>query len=76
MGSWLWVRKNPRQFLSRHGFFNPLIQHRLERALRRHIAWLDFVARLAYSHGRWMPTGAVRDWHRQRAMARWYAPRR
>ena len=76
MGSWLWVRKNPRQFLSRHGFFNPLIQHRLERALRRHIAWLDFVARLACSHGRWMPTGAARDWHRHRAMARWYAPRR
>lgn len=76
MGSWLWVRKNPRQFLSRHGFFNPLIQHRLERALRRHIAWLDFVARAVYSHARWLPRGTTRDWHRRRALATWYRPRR
>ena len=25
MGSWLWVKKNPRQLFSRHGIFNPLI---------------------------------------------------
>ena len=25
MGSWLWVRKNPRQMFSRRGIFNPLI---------------------------------------------------
>ena len=24
MGSWLWVKKNPRQLFSRHGIFNPL----------------------------------------------------
>ncbi len=23
MGSWLWVKKNPRQLFSRHGIFNP-----------------------------------------------------
>jgi guanylate kinase len=28
MGSWLWVKKNPRQLFSRHGIFNPLIEHR------------------------------------------------
>ncbi|MEP6790477.1 MAG: M14 family zinc carboxypeptidase, partial [Ramlibacter sp.] len=28
MGSWLWVKKNPRQLFSRHGIFNPLIAHR------------------------------------------------
>lgn len=25
MGSWLWVKKNPRQVFSRHGIFNPLM---------------------------------------------------
>jgi len=76
MGSWLWVRKNPRQFLSRHGFFNPLIQHRLERALRRHIGWLDFVARAVFSHAHWLPQGDAREDHRRRALAAWYRPSR
>lgn len=76
MGSWLWVRKNPRQFLSRQGFFNPLIQHRLERALRRHIGWLDFVARVAYSHDAWRPSAADRASLRARAHERWYRGRR
>eukprot|EP01030_Chromulinospumella_sphaerica_P012586 gene12586-12376_t len=34
MGSWLWIKKNPRQLFSRHGIFNPLIGHRQERVLR------------------------------------------
>lgn len=72
MGSWLWVRKNPRQFLSRHGLFNPLIQHRQERVLRRHIGVLDFIARVATSHTRWRPQGALRAWHHERALDRWY----
>lgn len=72
MGSWLWLRKNPRQFLSRHGFFNPLIQHRQERVLRRHIGGLDFIARAALSHDRWLPEGSERERHRQAAIARWY----
>ena len=33
MGSWLWVKKNPRQLFSRHGIFNPLIEHRQQRVL-------------------------------------------
>ena len=41
MGSWLWVKKNPRQLFSRHGIFNPLIEHRQQRVLRRHLALLD-----------------------------------
>ena len=28
MGSWIWVKKNPRQLFSRQGIFNPLVQHR------------------------------------------------
>jgi hypothetical protein len=72
MGSWLWVKKNPRQLLSRHGIFNPVIQHRQQRVLRRHLGWLDFVTRAACSHPRWLPRGEQREAHRLNALARWY----
>ena len=72
MGSWLWIRKNPRQLFSRHGLFNPMIEHRQQRVLRRHIGWLDFITRAACSHGRWVPAGARREHHRALALARWY----
>lgn len=72
MGSWLWVKKNPRQIFSRHGIFNPVIAHRQQRVLRRHVGWLDFLMRAACSHERWVPTGARRAEHTQRALARWY----
>lgn len=72
MGSWLWVKKNPRQLFSRHGIFNPLIEHRQQRVLRRHVFWLDFVSRAAASHAGWLPRGEARDEHRRRALARWY----
>jgi hypothetical protein len=72
MGSWLWVKKNPRQLFSRHGMFNPMIAHRRERVLRRHIGWLDFITRAAASHARWLPTGSERTHHHALAMTRWY----
>jgi len=72
MGSWLWVRKNPRQIFSRHGLFNPMIEHRQQRVLRRHIGWLDFITRAACSHARWRPAGPLREHHRALALARWY----
>jgi hypothetical protein len=73
MGSWLWVKKNPRQLFSRFGIFNPLIVHRQQRVMRRHIALLDFFMRATISHERWLPTGAVREQHYAQAMTRWYA---
>ena len=73
MGSWLWVKKNPRQFFSRQGMFNPLIRHREERVLRRHMGLLDFVARAASSHARWRPGGETqRAARREQALDRWY----
>ena len=72
MGSWLWVKKNPRQLLSRHGIFNPLIEHRRQRVLRRHISWLDFMTRAASGHALWLPAGEARELHRTRAIQRWY----
>lgn len=74
MGSWLWVKKNPRQLFSRHGIFNPLIEHRQQRVLRRHVAWLDFLARAAASWRRWLPAGEERPAHAQAALQRWYPP--
>jgi hypothetical protein len=71
MGSWLWVKKNPRQLFSRHGIFNPLIEHRRQRVLRRHLAWLDFMTRAASG----LPCGcraARRASAPAPAMRRWY----
>lgn len=72
MGSWLWVKKNPRQLFSRLGMFNPQVTHREQRVLRRHLPLLDFVLRAAVSHERWLPSAAQREGHRQQALARWY----
>lgn len=72
MGSWLWVRKNPRQLFSRLGMFNPQVMHREQRVLRRHLPLLDFVLRAAASHARWLPAPEAREDHRRRALARWY----
>ena len=72
MGSWLWVKKNPRQLFSRLGMFNPVIAHREQRVLRRHLPLLDFVLRAAASHARWLPPDGEREAHRRQAQARWY----
>jgi hypothetical protein len=72
MGSWLWVKKNPRQLFSRLGMFNPTAAHRLQRVLRSHLVWFDFLVRAAGSHGRWRPDEASSAGQRARALARWY----
>lgn len=76
MGSWLWVKKNPRQLFSRTGLFNPHLPHREQRVLRRHVHGLDFVARAAASWQRWVPQGgAAREAQRERALQRWFQRR-
>jgi len=72
MGSWLWIKKNPRQLFSRNGIFNPLIDHRQQRVLRRHLSLLDFLARAACSHARWTPAPDQRAQRRADALAAWY----
>lgn len=72
MGSWLWIKKNPRQLFTRGGIFNPLVSHRQQRVLRRHVALLDFLARAACSHERWMPAASQRARRRADALAAWY----
>ncbi|MBT9552489.1 MAG: zinc carboxypeptidase [Hydrogenophaga sp.] len=72
MGSWLWIKKNPRQLFSRKGIFNPLINHRQQRVLRRHQALLDFLSRAAGSHALWTPTAEQRPQRHADALADWY----
>jgi hypothetical protein len=72
MGSWLWVKKNPRQLFTRQGIFNPQIEHRQQRVLRRHIGWMEFLCRAACSWQRWIPLGADREQHETAARRRWY----
>ncbi len=74
MGSWLWVKKNPRQLLSRFGMFNPIAEHRLHRVLRRHHSWLDFLMRATSSHQHWCAQGPGRLRLQERAITRWYRP--
>ena len=74
MGSWTWVRKNPRQALTRLGRFNPVKPHRLRRTLRRHLPLLDFLYRAALSAPAWAALDpAERRRLEQAAFAEWYA---
>jgi hypothetical protein len=73
MGSWLWVKKNPRQMLSPTGLFNPILPHRLQRTVRRHVSLLDFMLRATYSYANWSIMGEMeREQLRRRAMNLWY----
>ena len=66
MGSWTWVRKNPRQLLSLRGSFNPIKRHRLARTLRRHLLLIDFLHRAAVGHEAW---GSLEAQHRARCLS-------
>jgi hypothetical protein len=73
MGSWLWIKKNPRQMFSLKGIFNPLIEHRQHRVLRRHLSLLDFLSRAACSHARWTPAAEARAKLHADALKNWYS---
>jgi hypothetical protein len=73
MGSWIWIKKNPRQLFSRFGIFNPLIKHRQDRVMRRHMALLDFFMRAAIGHANWLPCGSERTRQESQALQRWFS---
>ena len=54
MGSWAWVRKNPRQLWSLDGSFNPVLPHRLKRTLRRHLSLFDLLLHAIASPEAWV----------------------
>jgi len=72
MGSWLWVKKNPRQFFSWFGHFNPILPHRLTRVLRRHLTLFDFLLSATASYQQWLPTPEQREAYRVAGLERWY----
>jgi hypothetical protein len=72
MGSWLWVKKNPRQLFDRIAIFNPTAKHRLQRVMRRHLTWFDFLMRASISHQSWLPAGRERKIQQRRALTQWY----
>jgi len=53
MGSWTWVRKNPKQLLSPGGTFNPMVPHRIHRVMRQHLVLFDFFLRAVANREAW-----------------------
>lgn len=53
MGSWIWLKKNPMQFFSRDGLFNPVVEHRYQRTMRRHYLLIEFFTRLIQNPTAW-----------------------
>lgn len=72
MGSWLWLRKNPRQLFDRIGLFHPVLPHRLRRVLRTHWTLLDFLLRATAEHDYWRPDPIDRFTLHQVGVERWY----
>lgn len=73
MGSWLWLKKNPIQLLSKDGVFNPILPHRRRRILRRHLNLFDFLHRVILSPKAWLyQSEALRSVNTQKAMDLWY----
>jgi len=72
MGSWLWVKKNPRQLLRFFSLFNPMLPHRHQRILRRHLLLIDFLSRAVQDYQNWVPTGKERIKLAREAYQHWY----
>ena len=72
MGSWMWVKKSPRQIFSFAGLFNPQMQHRLTRVLRRHIVLLDFMLAATLNHNNWLPDEKQAGLLKQTARSLWF----
>ena len=74
LGSWRWIRKSPRQLLSRLGIFNPMPADRRERVRRNHLLWMAFLCRAAQTWREWLPEGERRREHEREARALWFGP--
>jgi hypothetical protein len=73
LGSWLWIKKNPRQLVRSLGWFDPVRPHRLQRTLRRHLALFDVLQRASATPSAWSGHDpAVRAEMTRAAFARWY----
>ena len=73
MGSWQWLRKNPMHLFLRHGLFHPVLPHRQQRILRRHLTLFDFLFRAALYPEKWTDLSQQqRQQHHQNGLENWY----
>lgn len=72
MGSWQWVKKNPKQLFRFPGLFNPVQPHRHQRILRRHLVLIEFLLRAVHGFKNWTPTGDERKRITKEAKNFWY----
>lgn len=61
MGSWSWLKKNPLQLFSKEGIFNPVIEHRYQRTMRRHYILIHFITRLMQNPKAWTKNIAISE---------------
>lgn len=54
MGSWIWLKKNPSQIFNKLGLYNPIKDHRFDRAMRRHFLMIDFFLRATANPKSWI----------------------
>lgn len=73
MGSWHWVRKNPKQLFSAMGIYNPILPHRLKRTQRRHLVLFEFLRKAIRSPRAWaeLRPGEIR-YLQEQAIKTWY----
>lgn len=73
MGSWLWLRKSPMHLFLRHGLFHPVLPHRQQRIMRRHLILFDFLYRAVLYPQKWSGLQpAQRQAFEQQALQLWY----
>tara|TARA_B100001250_G_scaffold406470_1_gene425577 strand:+ start:194 stop:1267 length:1074 start_codon:yes stop_codon:yes gene_type:complete len=74
MGSWLWVKKNPRHLFRYHKLFNPVLPHRQQRILRRHLILFEFLLSATRTMPQWVPASAAEQQvAMESALRRWYS---
>ncbi|WP_210330284.1 hypothetical protein [Aliikangiella sp. G2MR2-5] len=72
MGSWSWVKKRPLQLFQFEGMFNPMVPHRLQRTLRRHLPLMDFLCHATQSYQNRYPDEREQSSLKQMAHSLWH----
>lgn len=72
MGSWSWIKKNPRQLFRFTNLFNPVLPHRHQRILRRHLILIEFLLKAVANSSNWIPPDQERERLQHEAVKRWY----
>ena len=73
MGSWQWIQKNPTQIFRFPSLFNPVLPHRHQRILRRHLVLIEFLIRAVQGFKHWLPVETERKTFTDTACRQWYS---